>query len=135
MTTYIVLGAGALVLIVITMLYSKSSTLSKAVSKTIETKDISHVLEVIDKYPLDEQPTHFNSAIKPIWDSYERELACKLIKELLKRKSITPIAQHWLEQVAAVEPEIARKEFSEEFLKEHYHAEVAAACRAGCASC
>lgn len=135
MTTYIVIGAAALLLIIITVLYSKSSTLNKAVKETLKTKDISHVLKVIDTYPEDQQPTQFNVAIKPIWDAYERELASKLVKELLKRKSCTPIAQHWLEQVAAIEPEIARKEFSEAFIKEHYNADVAASCRGNCASC
>lgn len=126
----------AAVLFVAYIIYSKTrkpSGLSYAVSQTLEDKDISHVLkEISESDSATVQATKFNTAIKPIWDAYERETASSLVKEMLIRCGDEPIAQHWLMTVTQVEPEIARKQFTEEFIKEHYKPEIAAKCAGGC---
>ena len=134
-TTGLVLGALAFIAFVLVLLKMKPNAISKAVSETLKDHDIKHVLDVIDESAsVSKQATDFNTAIKPIWDAYERELACGLIKNMVKRCSNEPIAQHWLLQVAQVEPDLARKQFSEAFLKEYYKPDIAAGCMGGSCS-
>ena len=128
-----ILAAVLLVVFFVVSKVRKPSGIQYAVSQTLEDKDISHVLnEISESDSPSSQATKFNSAIKPIWDSYERQTACELVKVMLERCGNEPIAQHWLMTVTQVEPEIARKQFSESFLKEHYNPEIAAKCAGGC---
>lgn len=134
MTLVVVIG-GAVILIVIGLMVLKSNSMSQAISKARETQDIQPILDEIDKDKSIDMASAFNVSIKSIWDAYDRELATELIKAFLKRDAKAPIAQHWLRQVLEIEPELARKQMGEAFVREHFHEEIAAQCGSGCGSC
>ncbi|MCL2325649.1 MAG: hypothetical protein FWC40_04025 [Proteobacteria bacterium] len=137
-TTYLVIGAVVVTLIVIGFTVFRNNAMSKAVALARKTKDVTPIVAEIDKDPKADLPTVFNATIKPLWDAYERELACDLIKVLLERKDDAPISQYWLRQVLEVEPDLARKSLGEAFIMAHVRAEVAAqcgSCRGSCGSC
>lgn len=128
-TILIVVGAIAVLFLVFISL--RGNSLSKAVKQTRETKDIKHVVNFIDGDPKADIPTLYNSAIKTLWDGYDRDIAMRLIGELLKRNDTAPISQQWIQTALTVEPELARTELGKDFINAHYREDVAKAC-AGC---
>lgn len=131
MMLVIVIG-GALLMVIIGIMVLKSSSMSKAISKSRETQDVKPILEEIDKGKSLDMASAFNVSIKTIWDAYDRELATELVKEFLLRNDKAPIAQHWLRQVLEIEPELARKQMGEVFIRDHFHEEIASQCGSGC---
>lgn len=131
-TTLIIVIGGALIMIVVGLMILKSNSMSKAISKSRETQDIKPILAEIDKDKSLDMASAFNVSIKSIWDAYDRELATELIKEFLLRNDKAPIAQHWLRQVLEIEPELARKQMGEVFIRDHFHEEIASQCGSGC---
>lgn len=113
----------------------RSDGLSQKLREARTTRDIKPVLAEIDAMKDADIQSIFNSAIKTLWDSYDRELAADLIKAFLERKDNVPIAQHWLNQLLTVEPEIARQKIDEDFLRAHLHEECAAKCGSCSGSC
>lgn len=131
-TTLIIVIGGALIMIVVGLMILKSNSMSKAISKSRETQDIKPILAEIDKDKSIDMASAFNVSIKSIWDAYDRELATELVKEFLLRNDKAPIAQHWLRQVLEIEPELARKQMGEAFIRDHFHEEIASQCGSGC---
>ena len=131
----IVILTTILLLAFIFMKTSQSDGLSKKLREARTTRDIKPVVAEIDNMKDADIQSIFNSAIKTLWDSYDRELAGDLIKAFLERKDDVPIAQHWLNQLLTVEPEIARQKLGEDFLRAHLHEECAANCGSCCGSC
>ena len=135
-TIFIAIGAIAIIILVISSL--KGNSVSKEVKKARTTKDVKPVIAAIDNDKTADVATAFNTAIKSLWDGYDRELAMDLIKALLERNDTAPISQQWLQSALSVEPELARKQLGEEFIKAHFHEEIAqqcVGCGGSCKSC
>ena len=118
--------AGALVLLVLWSRFAPST--ANLVRQAAKSGDLAPVLAALDKKCRSAQPTAFNQAIRLLWDMDRRPLALELVKELAARHGDAKIAQYWLHQALTVEPGIARKVFSRDFVARHYQPEVAAQC-------
>ncbi|MBR4986825.1 MAG: hypothetical protein IKY83_13920 [Proteobacteria bacterium] len=131
-STWILVAVGALFIIGLLALSFRGNAVSKATRVAIKTHDVGPVIAAIDEDKSGDMATSYNSAIKSLWDAYDRETAADLIKAFLERCDSKPIAQHWLKTVTEVEPEIARKKLGEEFIIKHTNEAAAAACAGGC---
>ena len=125
----------AVFIVVLLMMTLRGNKLGKEIKKARETKDIGPIITIIDEDKTADVATSFNVAIKQLWDGYDRELAMDLIHALLERNDKAPISQQWLQQALTVEPELARKQLGEEFIKAHFHEEIAQSCAGSCGSC
>ena len=114
------------VVIGVVMYLFRPSALGRAVTTTLSTGKLEPILVVIEKKPQSQQATHFNIAIKRLWDNYEREMAIRLVKEMAKRLSDTTIAQYWMRHVIEVEPGLAKKAFDQRFIQTYFKPDVAA---------
>lgn len=103
-------------------------SLAGVIREALDKKDVAPVIEAVDALRVSMRPTAYNHAIRRIWDAYERELAVDLIKYLAQNHNDSLIAQYWLKQLMQVEPELARRHLSSEFIKRYYQPEVAASC-------
>ncbi len=103
-------------------------SLAAPVREAREQGEPGPIVAAVEKLRPSARPTAYNHAIRQLWDSYERPLAIELVKELAEKHSKALIAQYWLKQVQQVEPELARKQISREFLNTYYKPEVAAQC-------
>ena len=103
-------------------------SLAGVISAAREQRDIKPIIEAVSKIRESARPTAYNHAIRQLWDAYERELAIELVKELARNHHESLIAQYWLKQVLQVEPKLATKAMSREFLNRYYRPEVAAQC-------
>jgi hypothetical protein len=103
-------------------------SMSGAIEAARQQQKVTPIVEQVSKLRPAAQPTAYNHAIRRLWDSYERELAIDLIKVLAEKHHQALIAQYWLKQVLQVEPEMARRSLSREFLQNHFQPEVAAQC-------
>ena len=135
-TIIVIVCVIAVALLIISNL--KGNSVSKEVKRARTTKDVKPVIEAIDNDKSADVATVFNTAIKSLWDGYDRDLAMDLIKALLERNDKAPISQQWLQSALSVEPELARKQLGEEFIKAHFHEEIAqqcVGCGGSCRSC
>jgi len=103
-------------------------SLDGAVQRAIAAEDLQPILEAIEKRSTAAQPAGYNHAIRRLWDSYQRPMALELVRELAKNHGTTNIAQYWIKQVMVVEPALAKKGFSKDFLDTYFQPEVAAQC-------
>lgn len=131
-STWILVAVGALFIIGLLAVSFRGNSVSAATRQAHKTHDVGPIIAAIDEDKTGDMATSFNSAIKSLWDAYDRETATDLIKAFLERCDDKPIAQMWLKTVAEVEPEIARKKLGEAFILEHTREEIAAACAGGC---
>lgn len=134
-TTTIVIIVAALFILVLFAISFKGNAISKAVKEAQKTHDIAPIVAAIDADKTADIPTVYNSAIKTLWDSYDRETATDLIKALLERNDEAPISQLWLKTALDVEPEIARTRLGADFINSHYKEGIAAKCAGCCGSC
>ena len=129
--TYLVVGFGIVFIIVLILMNVKGNSIGKAVKECRKTHDVKPVIAAIDEDSTVDVPTVYNSAIKSLWEAYDRETATDLIKALLERNDQAPISQFWLKTVMDVEPDIARKKLGNDFIQAHYNEGIAAKC-GGC---
>jgi hypothetical protein len=120
----------ALTLVVGRFVLGNASTTSWT-EHAVATGDLDSLIEHIEASPSGEHPTKWDQAIKALWQSYNRETAARLVIESAKRCD-APIIQYWIRQVLEVEPELAARHFSEEFLAQHFRPDVAARCGKSC---
>jgi len=118
--------AGVLVLLVLWGRFAPSA--AHLARRAARSGDLGPVLSALAKKRPAAQPTAFNQAIRLLWDMDERPLALELVKELAARHGDARIAQYWLHQALTIEPAIARKVLSRDFVTRHYQPEVAAQC-------
>jgi len=118
--------AAALVLVVAWSRFAPSTP--SLVRQAAQSGDLGPVLEALSRKRPAAQPTAFNQAIRLLWDMGERPLALELVKELATRHGDARIAQYWLHQALTIEPAIARRVLSRDFVTRHYQPEVAAQC-------
>ena len=130
LNTQIIAGA-ALMVIGILIFQFRGSAVTKAFKVARTTHDVKPLVAAIDAKANIDVPTTYNSYIKALWDAYDRETATELIHALLERNDTAPISQFWLRTVLEVEPELARKQLGESFIKAHFKEAIAAAC-GGC---
>lgn len=100
---------------------------SRAMDKVLAGGDVEPLVKEISALRASAQPDAFNSAIRRLWDDYQRERTIPLIRALAEAHAGTRIAQYWLERLRTVEPELAAT-LGEEFFAAHYQPEVAASC-------
>ncbi len=129
--TYLVIGFGILFVVTLILMNVKGNAIGKAVKSCRVTHDVAPVIAAIDEDKTVDVPTVYNSAIKSLWDAYDRETAAKLIKALVERNDTAPISQFWLKTVMDVEPDIARKTLGNDFIQSHYNEGIASKC-GGC---
>jgi len=122
---WIALGGGV-ALIAVRLFFS--SRIDKLAAQVAEGADPAPLLAALAAVREGKKLDEYNRVIRQLWDDYNREQAVPLIKELARLHGSAPIAQYWLQQVATVEPDLARRFFDEEFFTAHFKPEVAAAC-------
>jgi hypothetical protein len=106
----------------------KVPSLDSLVDRAIRQNDLSSVVKAIEARREKAQPAAYNRAIRRMWDGYQRKQAVELVKELVKNFPSVPISQYWIRQVLTVEPVMAKKGLSKQFLDTYYKPEVAARC-------
>lgn len=74
------------------------------------------------------QPTEYHRVIRRLWDSYHRDTAVHLAKDLARHHREAPVAQFWLKQFIQNEPEITTEHLDDEFLAAFFDPAVAARC-------
>jgi hypothetical protein len=120
---------GVVALVVLLVLWSRfAPSTANLVRRAAKSGDLGPVLATLAKKRPLAQPTAFNQAIRLLWDMDRRPLALELVKELAARHGDARIAQYWLHQALTIEPGIARKVLSRDFVARHYQPEVAAQC-------
>jgi hypothetical protein len=130
-TMYIIGIVGVLLIAALLFPKLKGNAIQKAIVHARKEHDVKPFIAAVDEDSTADVPTIYNSAIKSLWDSYDRETATDLIKALLERNDTAPISQFWIKTLLEVEPEIARKQLGEVFIQEHYNEGIAAQC-GGC---
>lgn len=105
-----------------------SPPLRSALERARAERTIAPVVEAIERLRAGARTSYYNYAIRRLWDAYDRGLAVELVKELARRHPESLIAQYWLRQALLVEPELAGRLLTPEFLERHYQPEVAARC-------
>jgi catalase len=122
----IILIVGALLVVIGPKLFAPS--IEKEVQRAAKSGDLTALINLILNLRASAQADAFNTAIRRLWDSYEREKAAALVKELAERFPDERIAQYWLDQVQKVEPDIAKRMLEADFVAQYYRPEVAARC-------
>lgn len=121
--------AGAL-LVAVVMFRFRRGSVANELDRARRSRDVAPVVAHLEGLRPSTQPDAYNGAIRRLWDDYERDLAAMLIRALAQRHADSRIAQYWLDQLQRVEPEIAAQSLDDEFLAEHFRADVAASCGA-----
>ncbi len=103
-------------------------SLQREIARAVSTEDLSKLVAFLGTKSGEAQATAFNTAVRSLWDRYERELATDLIKQLAGVIATASIGQYWMKQVQEVEPEIAQSRLGADFLEQFYNPEVAARC-------
>ena len=103
-------------------------SMDKIVDQAVKQKDLGLIGQAIEKRSANSRPTAYNHAIRRMWDSYQRPMAIKLVKNLAENFPDSNISQYWIKQILTVEPGMAKESFSKEFLSHYYKPEVAAQC-------
>lgn len=136
MTPLIIVGVltTAILLYFLARTAARGASLAEAVRETERTGAPEPVVSYVCDQPADRRPTHWDDALSRLWQNYSRIEAARVLTEAA-RESDASILQYWIRQVLEVEPDIARKIFSEEFLESCYEPEVASRCgKSGCCS-
>lgn len=112
----------------------QDANLSSAIDQTRRTGAPEPIVEFVADQPEDRRPTHWDNALKQLWDSYNRTEAARVVMAAARRSDAS-ILQYWIQQVLDVEPRIAEEVFTESFLRAHYRPDVASRCgKSGCCS-
>jgi hypothetical protein len=106
--------------------YSRSA--NSALAQVRRTGDVAPLVERLNRLGSAAAVDAYNSAIRRLWDAYERESAARLIRALVEGHSAAPIAQYWLDQIQKVEPEIAESTLGSAFISRYYDPTVASGC-------
>lgn len=106
-------------------------TLSKGIALAQKTGELSGIESAVQGLPHERMVTAFHTAIKELWDAYERETAVRLIREVTETVPDEDIVQFWMRKALEVEPELAQQYFSETFLVAYFKPKVAARCGTG----
>lgn len=105
-----------------------SPPLRAALERARGQRSVEPLVEAIERVRPAARTSFYNHAIRQLWDAYDRDLAIELVKELARRHPESLIAQYWLRQALQVEPSLASRLLTQEFLERHYVPEVAARC-------
>ncbi len=127
MSTTIILAVAGLIGIVLMQKW-RATSLNAEVLRAKKSQDLSPLVTMLANKNEATRANALNRAIRQLWDLYEREMAASLVKELAERHPEERITQYWLDQVQKVEPEVARKTFSNNFIEQYFRPEVARKC-------
>jgi len=105
-----------------------SPPLRAALEQARRERSIAPLVEAVESVRPAARTSHYNHAIRKLWEDYDRALAIELVRELASRHGSSLIAQYWLRQALQVEPDLASRLLPQEFLERHYEPEVAARC-------
>jgi hypothetical protein len=107
-------------------------TLDGAVKATLSEKTPLPLVGFVTSQPAESQASLWDQAIGQLWQRYEREMAAQVIM-IAASDNEAKILQYWIKQVLEIEPEIAREQFTPEFMRTSFRPEVASSCgRCGC---
>lgn len=119
-------------LVVSILKWVNRSDLDKALKITRANGSIAAIVDAVLKEAKPRQATLWDQAIGTLWREYRRDEAFQLMIAAAER-SDAPIVQYWLKNAMDVEPELATRYFTEEFLTHYFQPRVAASCgRCGC---
>ncbi len=124
----ILIAIVAMVLIGGFFMLRRASGLGPMLKKAIEMDDIQPLVDHANSMPKSVRSAFYQSAIGQLWDSWNRPLAARVIREYALHHGEERICQYWIKQVLEVEPLAAQRWFDEEFLKRHFRPEVAKSC-------
>jgi hypothetical protein len=105
-----------------------SPPLRTALARARRERSVAPLVDAVEAVRPAARTSNYNHAIRQLWDDYDRALAIELVRELARRHGDSLIAQYWLRQALQVEPELASRLLTQEFLDRHYVPEVAARC-------
>lgn len=118
----------ALVILAAVYYKYKAASLDKIVRDAVRSGDAAPVIAALALKPDAEAPNAYNHTIRGLWETYQRTLALAIVRDLAVRYPEAPIGHYWLKQALTIEPDLAREEFDEAFLRAHFKPDVAAAC-------
>ena len=102
--------------------------LPAVVDRAARSGEVGPLLAAIRKLTPAARPAAYNLAIRRLWDSWERDLAMQVVRELAEDHADQPVAQYWLRQALTLEPETAKRFLDDAFVDGHYDPAVAARC-------
>ncbi|MFT5430249.1 MAG: hypothetical protein ACI9OJ_000922 [Myxococcota bacterium] len=118
----------ALVLAVTALLWMRKPTLAKMTREAVKVDDPQALVTALSEMPEAARPTAFNLVVRDLWNTYNRGLAARLVRDGAGWLASATIVQYWIKQVLEVEPEVASETFDHDFLTAFYNPEVAARC-------
>ncbi|MCB9558055.1 MAG: hypothetical protein H6707_18215 [Deltaproteobacteria bacterium] len=127
MSSQIWIAIGA-VIVVGALLFRGGSALARALRAYSREGQLAPLVDALEALPEQRRLTEYDRAITTLWRDYQREAAARLVSALVERHGDTRIAQYWLQEVRAVEPEIFASEIGAEFYQTHHNPQVAADC-------
>lgn len=107
-----------------------TSNIDRAMRDAVQRDSISPIVEAIEAKPEDSRVTLLNHTLKRLWESYHRELAARLVRQMAPALSGASITHYWIQKCLEVEPEMSSEHLDMEFLVEHYRPDLAAGCGA-----
>ena len=131
MIIWIGIAIGAVIVGWVLLNAFSGTSIKAATDLARETGKLELLIEAIEDRPEAEQATHWDHAIDSLWNSYAREEAARLTMAAAERSQSDAI-QYWMRQVLEVEPEVASRVFTQEFLDQYFDPEIAAKCGKGC---
>ncbi len=122
---WIALGVGVVAFLVYRFFVPSVDKLAEEAAKT---KDLGPLKEAISKKFEASQPAAYNHAIRRLWDSFRRDLAVELIRDMAQNFAQQPITQYWLKQALQVEPKMTKRKLGKKFLDTYYLPDLANQC-------
>jgi hypothetical protein len=108
-------------------------SLASRVDRALAPGGMEELLAHLRQIKPTQQPTAYHTAIRSLWERYERGAATALIIDFVSHHAQIKIAQYWLDQLQRVEPELAAKHLDPSFLEKHRRDDLIASCgKAGC---
>ncbi len=122
-----ILAAGAVLAALVLWMRASAAPLHKLAQEAAASGDTSALRSYLRARSAFTRPAAYNSAIRMLWDAYQRPLTVGLIEDLGREHAEAYITQYWLDQLLNVEPTLAR-DLDPEFLARTYQPDVASKC-------
>ena len=110
------------------LLMKRGAGIGPMLQKAIQDDDIQPLVDHANTLSGPVRSSFYQDVIGQLWDSWNRPLATRLIREFALKHSDERICQYWLKQALEVEPLAAQRWFDEEFVKRHFRPDVAKSC-------
>lgn len=122
---WIALGVGVVAFLVYRFFVP---SVDKLAEEAVKTRDLGPLKEAIRKKFEATQPAAYNHAIRRLWDSFRRDLAVELIRDMAENYAQVAITQYWLKQALQVEPKMTKRKLGKKFIDTYYLPDLANQC-------